>query len=342
VTQPAKRGWLRASTRPLCEIYDVALLDLDGVVYLGPQPISGAPEALARARAAGMRLAFVTNNASRRPGTVAAHLRELGVPADDDDVVTSAQAAIRLIAQRAGAHARVLVTGSPALRDMVTDAGLRVVRTADDHPDAVLQGYWDQLAYADLAEAAIAVRAGALWVAANADTTLPSPRGQLPGNGALVGVIVTTTGRRPVVAGKPELPVHAEGVRRTGARNPIVVGDRLDTDIEGAFNATTDSLLVLTGVTTIADLAHAAPPHRPGFVAADLAGLLVVHPAVEADADVSRCGGWRARRVGHGVEVKGHGTPLDGVRAVLALAWCADDAGSPLDGVEQALGAFGG
>ncbi len=229
----SKRSWLRPCAQPLATRYDVALLDLDGVVYIGPQPVVGAAEALAKARAEGMRLAFVTNNASRDPDTVAAHLSELGVPAAPEEVVTSAQAAASVVRDRLGAGATVLVTGSPALREIVAAAGLRPVSSADDRPDAVVQGFWAQLCYTDLAEAAVAVRGGSLWVATNVDATLPSPRGLLPGNGSLVGVVATASGQKPIVAGKPELPLHAEGVRRLHAKHPLVVGDRLDTDIEG-------------------------------------------------------------------------------------------------------------
>ncbi len=338
----SKRPWLRPSAQPLASCYDVALLDLDGVVYIGPQPVSGAAPALAKARAAGMRLAFVTNNASRSPATVAAHLRELGVPADADEVVTSAQAAASVVRERLGEGATVLVTGSPALREIVEAAGLRSVASADDRPDAVVQGFWSQLCYKDLAEAAIAVRAGSLWVATNVDVTLPSPRGLLPGNGSLVGVVATASGRKPVVAGKPELPLHAEGVRRLDARNPLVVGDRLDTDIEGANAAATDSLLVMTGVTSATELLCAPAEHRPTYLGCDLSALLEPQPEVVVDEQGARCGQWIARRSRDGsrgeVELTGDGPPVDGLRALLALSWVADDAGEELADAARALG----
>ncbi len=337
----SKRSWLRPCARPLASCYDVALLDLDGVVYVGPQPIGGAAPSLAKARAAGMRLAFVTNNAARDPATVAAHLVELGVPATPAEVVTSAQAAASVVRDRLGAGATVLVVGSPALRDLVAAAGLRPVSSADDRPDAVVQGFWAQLCYEDLAEATLAVRGGALWVATNVDSTLPSPRGLLPGNGSLVGVVATASGKKPVVAGKPELPLHAEGVRRLGAKNPLVVGDRLDTDIEGANNAATDSLLVMTGVTTAAELLNAPAEHRPTYLGCDLTALLEPQPQVLVDAEGARCGDWVARRRADGkpgeVELAGDGAPIDGLRALLALSWAADDAGEELADAAHAL-----
>jgi glycerol-1-phosphatase len=318
---------LRGTDRPLTELYDVALLDLDGVVYVGPDRVLGAAEALAKARAAGMRLAFVTNNASRDPAAVAAHLVQIGVPAAIEDVVTSSQAAATVIRERLGEGASVLVTGSSALRTAIESVGLRVVASADDRPDAVVQGFSPELRYADLAEAALAVRAGALWVATNVDSTLPSARGLLPGNGSLVSVIAVATGERPVVAGKPELPMHAEGVRRTSAQHPLVVGDRLDTDIEGANAADTDSLLVLTGVARPADLINAPAMHRPTYLALGLVGLLESQPEVVRDGASGRCGGWLATRrevaAGDQIDLEGDGEPLDGLRAVLAASWSA-------------------
>jgi glycerol 3-phosphatase-2 len=335
---------LVATNEPLTALYDVALLDLDGVVYIGPEPIPGAAAALAKARAAGMRLAFVTNNASRDPQTVAAHLVELGVPADASDVVTSSQAAAAVVAERCGAGATVLICGAPALRAAVEQAGLRVVASADDRPDAIVQGYSPDLRYADLAEATLAIRAGAFWVATNADSTLPSTRGLLPGNGALVAAVAIATGLRPLVAGKPELPLHAEGVERTGAKRPLVVGDRLDTDIEGAYAAATDSLLVLTGVTRPGDLIGAPVQHRPTYLAPDLVGLLEAQPEVTSDGTTARCGGWIARVSSSAglntIGLDGEGSAIDGLRALLRAAWSVADRGESVDAA-QALSQLG-
>jgi HAD superfamily hydrolase (TIGR01450 family) len=344
VTRAAGRSVLGIST-PLAATYDVALLDLDGVVYVGPNSIPTAAPALATARAIGMRLAFVTNNASRDPAAVAAHLVELGVPAVADEVVTSSQAAATVLVERLGAGATVLVTGSAALRSAVERVGLHIVASSDDRPDAVVQGYSPDLRYADLAEAALAVRSGALWVATNTDSTLPSARGLLPGNGSLVAMVAVATGRRPVVAGKPQLPMHAEGVRRTGAKNPLVVGDRLDTDIEGANVADTDSLLVLTGVTSASDLVDAAVEHRPTFLSADLSGLLDTQPDVERDGTGASCGGWTATADGADgsitISVAGDGQPMDGLRALLTAAWAARDTGASTLDASVALGRLG-
>lgn len=342
--------------------YDVALLDLDGVVYSGPQAIDGAPEALTRAREAGLRLAFVTNNASRSPSAVAEHLSKLGVPARSSDVVTSAQAAATVIANRFPPGSAVLVAGSNGLRLALRERGLRPVSLAADRPVAVAQGFVPGINYELLAEAGVAVRDGAFYVATNSDSTLPTPRGPQPGNGSLLAVIITATGVQPVVAGKPQTPLHAEAVARTGAKRPLVVGDRLDTDIEGAVRGGADSMLVLTGVTSPKGAVLAQPGQRPTYVAADLGGLAEPQPAIgprggktvspadavagaaeapseladeqsragvvpkdDTGAQAFRCGGWQAVRPGGSspIELNGDGRWIDGLRALCAAAWAA-------------------
>ena len=321
MTQP------EGSSEPLAQRYDTALVDLDGVVYIGPAVVPGAPEALAKARQAGMRVAFVTNNAARTPEAVAEHLRDLGVDAEPNDVVTSAQAAARLVAERVPAGARVLVVGGEGLRAALTERGLRPVQSADDDPAAVVQGFAPEVGWALLTEGAIAVRRGLPWVASNLDLTIPTARGRAPGNGALVGVIAAATGARPVaVAGKPELALHQEAVRRTGARHPVVVGDRLDTDIEGANRAGDDSLLVLTGVTSPQELVCAAAALRPSYIAEDLeSGLLEPHPPVQEKAGGWTCGGWTAERVGATWRLEGAGPRIDALRALCAGVWSGSE-----------------
>ncbi len=318
---------LRGSAEPLDTAYDVALLDLDGTVYLGGAAIPGAAEALRKADAAGLRLAYVTNNAFRTPAAIAELLTSFGVPAAPQDVVTSGQAAARMLAERLPAGATVLVIGGSGLRIAVRERGLRPVSTAADRPQAVVEGYAPDVAYSILAEGSLAVAAGALFVASNGDVTLPSRRGRQPGNGSLIQVIATATGVRPLVAGKPESPLHHESVLRTGAERPLVVGDRLDTDIEGAHRVGSDSLLVLTGVTGPAEAILAPPSQRPTYLAEDLAGLLEPHPEVTSQDGTYRCGGWTARQDGDRLELAGPrngGDRIDGLRASCAAAWAGD------------------
>ena len=314
---------LKGCPQPLSEHYDAALLDLDGVVYLGGNPIPGAADALADASGRGMKLAYVTNNASRSPNAIAAQLTGMGVPATAGDIVTSAQAAAHVLADRLPAGARVLVVGGTGLRLALHARGLRPVSAAADKPLAVVQGYAPDISYGLLAEAALALNAGAFFVATNTDPTLPTARGLQPGNGSLVQVLVHATGQQPLVAGKPQPPLHAESVQRVGAKRPIVVGDRLDTDIEGAVRGGTDSLLVLTGVSRPADLLLADPQRRPCYVAADLHGLNSSQPAVTTDGRGFGCGGWTAAPGGDWLTVSGSGDPVDGLRALTAAAWSA-------------------
>jgi glycerol-1-phosphatase len=320
---PRQRPGLRACPRPLTEEYDTALLDLDGVVYLGGAAIPGAAEALRKADAAGMRLAYVTNNAFRTPAAIAGLLASFGAPATEADVVTSAQAAARLLAERLPPGSPVLVVGGSGLRMAVRERGLRPVSTALEQPRAVVQGYAPDISYSLLAEGGLAVAAGALYVASNGDRTLPGKRGRQPGNGSLIQVIATATGVQPVVAGKPEPPLHRESVLRTGARHPLVVGDRLDTDIEGAHRVGADSMLVLTGVTGAAEAVLAPPSQRPVYLAQDLSGLLEPHPEVTGQDGAFSCGGWTARRDGGRLELSGDGRRIDGLRALCAAAWAA-------------------
>jgi HAD superfamily hydrolase (TIGR01450 family) len=315
------------SAAPPAHSHDVALLDLDGVVYVGPAAVPGVPEALERAVAAGMRLGFVTNNAARTPDQVAAHLTELGIAAQAGDVITSSQAAASVVADLIGPGGRVLAVGGPGVAAALTAAGLTVVERAEDSPAAVVQGYGPGVGWAQLAEAVVAVRGGARHVATNTDATIPSPRGVLPGNGALVGVVSTVTGQQPLVTGKPDPAMHAECVRRTGARRPLVVGDRLDTDIEGARRAGAASLLVLSGVATPADLLAAGPVHRPDLLAPDAAGMLVAHPEVSPVEGGWRCGQWQALAAGDQVTLRSVGPAredadgLDGLRALAVAHW---------------------
>ncbi len=321
----------------LAGAYDVALLDLDGVVYRGKQPVERAAEALRDARGLGMRLAFVTNNALRPPDEVAQRIRDAGVEAQPADVVTSAQAAARVLAERLPAGSRVLVAGGAGLREAVVARGLIAVTSADDHPGAVVTGYDPEITYARLAEAVVAIFNGAWWVASNTDTTVPTERGLLPGAGAFVAFIAAATKARPVVAGKPERALHEEATARSHARRPLVVGDRLDTDIEGANRAAAPSLLVLTGVATLGELRGAGPDHRPTYLGYDLRALLAPAPAVEVDtgAAIARCGSWTCRLVDGRMlweAANGRSGPtddgLDAYRAGVSLYWLLADAGS--------------
>lgn len=302
----------------LLERYDALLLDLDGTVYHGSRAIDGAAETVLAVHRADVGVRFVTNNASKAPGLVAEHLVALGIPAEPAEVATSAQAGARMLASRVAPEDLVLVVGTESLVAEVRGVGLRTTRTFSDDVVAVVQGHSPDTGWADLAEACMAIRGGAIWVACNVDPTLPTERGQLPGNGSMVAALRAATGAGPDVAGKPAPGLFQEAVRAAGSRRPLVVGDRLDTDIEGASAAGLDALVVLTGVTTAADLLAAPAHHRPRYLAADLTAMASV-PA--ADLAVGERPGWRVKHDGDVLIAEGVGDSLDLLRALCLVAW---------------------
>lgn len=288
----------------LLDRYDGVLLDLDGTVYRGRMAIPGAAPAVHAVRQAGWPVGYVTNNASRDPSEVAGQLTALGFEAGKEHVITSAQAGAALLADRLDTGAAVLVVGTDALADEVRAAGLTVVRRADQAPAGVVQGHSPATCWPDLAEACLAVRAGALWVACNVDPTLPTERGELPGNGAMVAALRAATGRQPLIAGKPQRRLLDQAADQLALRRPLVVGDRLDTDVAGARAAGMAALLVFTGVSRPAELLAAPPDMRPHYVAADLGGLL----APAARSAVAAQPGWRAECANGVVTLSFHGS----------------------------------
>ncbi|MCC3271960.1 HAD-IIA family hydrolase [Arthrobacter zhangbolii] len=303
--------------------YDAVFSDLDGVVYAGPHAIPGAVEALGRVADSPVRLAYITNNASRSSETVAAHLRELGAPATAANVFGSAQAGAELLAAKVQAGASVLVTGSATLRAAVEAQGLVCVDSAEDEPDAVIQGFDPGLGWKDLAEAAFAVGRGAVWVATNTDMSIPQARGIAPGNGTLVAAVGAATGRVPFVAGKPEAPLFTTAARHLGVERPLVVGDRLDTDILGGTNAGFDTALVLTGVDTPMTALAARTPERPVYIIENLAALFQPYRQPVRDGESYSCGAASARVDGSAVVITGDSSNLDSWRAACAAWWAA-------------------
>lgn len=308
-------------TTALLDSYDVAVLDLDGVVYIGADAVPGAVAALTAARDRGLHLAYVTNNAARPPDSVAQHLTDLGISTDVGDVVTSAQAAARLVAEQVPAGSSVYVIGGEGLHAALLERGLVPVTDMDSGAVAVVQGYGPQMPWRQVINGAILVRQGLPWVATNLDLTVPTRYGPGPGNGTLVQLVADYAGRTPVAAGKPARALFEETLTRVGGARPLVVGDRLDTDIDGALGVGWDSLLVMTGVTTLADLAALDSSRRPTYVGADLSALLEP-PATP--------GGWRARVVHDALEVTGAGDLHAWWAAASAALWAhLDDTGRP-------------
>ena len=253
----------------IADRYDAFLLDLDGVLFRGDQPIPWAAEAVQRLRSMGRSIVFVTNNSARTPEQVAEHLQTVGVQAAPAEVETSALTTASVLADR-GVR-RALVVGEAGLRSALEAVGITLVE-ASRAPDVVVVG-WDRgVDYERLRTAAVAVQRGAALVASNPDTSYPAPDGtRWPGAGAILAVIEATCEIRAEVIGKPYAPIFEAALRRAGGGTPLVVGDRLDTDIEGAARLSWASMLVLTGIST-EDEAAAGAVH-PTFVAQDLRGL---------------------------------------------------------------------
>jgi glycerol 3-phosphatase-2 len=251
--------------------YDALLFDLDGVLFRGDEPVANAPETVAAMREVEARIVFVTNNSSRTPEQVAAKLTRLGIAADPAEVVTSALATADLLAERRVESAYAI--GGEGVIRALENAGISVLDGEPARVSHVVVGIDEDLTYAKLRTACVLVQAGAHLVATNADRTFPSSGGQLwPGAGALVAAIMAATGVEAEVVGKPFPPLFESALRRSGGTKPLVIGDRLDTDIAGAEALGWDSLLVLTGVSDRRELDGS--PFRPTYVAPDLTALL--------------------------------------------------------------------
>ena len=266
--------------------YDAIILDLDGVVYIGEHAVPHAIDSL-QAVASHVKVAAATNNASRNPSVVSEHLQALGLNISEEDVVTSAQAGASLMSQHVAPESRILAVGGSGVEEALLERGFHVLRATYDNEanhiiaqevEGVVQGHGTSTSWWDLATASWAIARGVTWVATNRDLTVPTPFGLGPGNGSLVSAIESVVGVSPLVAGKPKPALFRETVDRLGCRNALVIGDRLDTDIDGAIAAGLDSLLVLTGVHGRNDVAKRTPDLRPTYVASDLRCLTAPEP----------------------------------------------------------------
>jgi glycerol 3-phosphatase-2 len=310
---------------------DLILADLDGVIYTGRHAIPHAIESINAAQRA-IRIGYITNNASRTPDAVAEHLNRLGLHVAAEDVVTSPQAAIKLLAGMVPAGSTILVVGGAGLIDVVRAAGFVVTDSVDDNPAAVIQGFAPEVGWTQLAEAAYALARdsegnGIPWVATNTDWTIPQERGIAPGNGTLVSAVHTAVGILPVVAGKPERAIFDEAIARFGATHPVLIGDRLDTDILGANRSGIASIMVLTGIDGARRVIAASPEERPHFLLEDLRGLTEPYPVVEAGQDtdgsiVTRVGDAIVRRRQTVITLEHAGdSRINLIRAGAAAVW---------------------
>lgn len=272
---------------------ELLLSDLDGIVYRGAQAIDYAVDALNRASTS-MSVGYVTNNASRRDIAVAEQLAQLGLGVKASDIVTSPQSLVQVLKQTVPSASTIFVVGGEGLTYELELAGFTVTRSADDRPAAVVQGFAPEVGWKDLAEASFALQNHTAadgselpWLATNTDWTYPLERGIAPGNGTLVSAVHIAVGRLPVFTGKPQPQIFETAFERFGTRNALMLGDRLDTDIQGARSVGIDSALVLTGIDRPKQLLAATEPQRPTYILGDLRDLEQPYPVTEVAKDGS-------------------------------------------------------
>ena len=338
---------LKASSAPLQERYRLALLDLDGVVYRGKNPVEHAAASIRAAERSGMTIEYTTNNSSRMQSVVATQLEGFGLTVSPRQIITSSVVAARMVARQVPAGSAVLVLGAQHLREEVASQGLRVVDSSDATPIAVIQGWYPDMSWGEMAEASYAVEHGAAYFATNRDLTIPRERGIAPGCGSMIQAVVNATGVEPrSSAGKPESAMYDEALELAKGEDAtpftrdacLAIGDRLDTDIEAGNRGGYDSLAVLTGVTNARELMLAAPHLRPTYIAVDLRALAQPQPLPEEIFPHRwRCGESEAYLVDRPsgaseIEIRGD-HDIDALRAACALAWSLGDSGIDLHDV---------
>lgn len=330
-------GMLKSTDKPIAEAYRLALLDLDGVVYRGKNPVEHAAESIRRAEAAGMTIEYTTNNSSRFQRVVAEQLRGFDLAVEPHQVITSSVVAARMVRRHVPAGSKVLVLGAEHLREEVARQGLIVVDGAADQPVAAIQGWYPDMRWQEMAEVAFAVEHGATYFVTNRDLTIPRELGIAPGCGSMIQAVINATGVEPVAsAGKPESAMYDEArlLAAGDDEEPVAkdaclaIGDRLDTDIEAGNRGGYDSLAVLTGVTNPHELMLAPAHLRPTYIVKDLRGLLEAQPAVAASGDGSWTCGDATATLRDGVLTVSDATSMNALRAACALMWdYADDGG---------------
>jgi glycerol 3-phosphatase-2 len=310
VDRPAAAGH-EAHRSVVAARYDALLLDLDGVLYRADEAVPAAPRTLEAVRGLGIPILFLTNNSSRTPSDVARKLTRLGIRASADEVLTSAIATAAMLRKDHASSRTAFVIGERGIRAALVEIGIRIVDRTPDRADLVVVGFDRRVNYDKLRTAALLVQHGARLIATNPDVSYPAAEGLWPGAGALLAAVTATTGATPTIVGKPARPLFEAAAEVTGASNPLVVGDRLDTDVLGAARMGWDSMLVLSGATGPSDLLQA--PALPVYVGSDVSALLDDRPPARFGPATGR--------------------DADGVAALLRST------GLNADGVEERLGA---
>jgi len=258
---------------PLADRFDGLLIDLDGVVWIGRDPVPGSVEALRALLDEGKRIVFVTNNPGRLPEAYVERLRELGVEVGPEQIVTAGIAVARLAGEAAGEGGSAFVIGASPLKEMVAATGARLLEgdEAEGADVVVVSGHKD-FNYGELKTAKFALDRGAWLFATSHDPTMPYPGGELPGTGAVLAAVEVASGKQATIAGKPERHLFEMAKEAAGPGELTMVGDRISSDIDGGRAAGLKTILVLSG-TTSREEAEAADP-GPDHVLDDLSALL--------------------------------------------------------------------
>lgn len=317
--------------------FDTLLCDLDGVIYEGSDAIVDAVKTILSIVASGLPVGYVTNNSSRKPETIAAQLSGFGIETAPENIIGSAQTGVEILATLIPAGSKVLVVGGEGLRSRVTEAGFELVKSSDDNPAGVIQGFDPTVAWTDLAEASYSIANGAKWVATNQDWTIPRERGIAPGNGTLVSAVHTAVGQLPIVAGKPETAIYKTATDYFGSKQPIFVGDRIDTDIRGANRAGIASVVVMTGICSRKEVLGVKKEDQPRFIIGTLAELLTDYDEPKKTRRGYSCKGAEVELLGNKVLVtRGDPKSMAALRAACAVIY---NSATPIYGldVEPAL-----
>jgi glycerol-1-phosphatase len=259
---------------PLADRFDGLLVDFDGVVWIGREPVPGSPETLRALLERGKRIVFVTNNPTHPPAVYAKRLQDLGVEVGAEQVVTSGMVVARLAGEAAGADGSAFVIGAPALKEMIAATGTRLLEGEEGRgADVVVVSGHRGFDYAELLTAKLALDDGAAFFATSRDPTMPMPGGDWPGTGAVVAAVEVASERNAEITGKPERHLFEMAVEAVGGNGRVaMVGDRVSSDIEGGRRAGLETVLVLSGATSRQQAETADP--RPDHVLENLAGLL--------------------------------------------------------------------
>lgn len=315
----------------LLDNFDSLLLDLDGVVYRGQNPVLHAVEAISRAQRI-KTVGYVTNNSSRTPEAIADQLMGFGIATEANQIVGSARSGAMLLLSRIPRGSKVFVVGGEGLRAECEAVGFELVDSSAQGPVAVIQGFSPDVSWRDLAQASFAIQNGAIWIATNQDWTIPMEAGIAPGNGTLVGAVHTAVGILPDFAGKPFRPIFDQALSQLEIAKPLMVGDRIDTDIRGARTAGIASAVVMTGIATRKELIGAKPEDRPDYILEDLRGLFETYPALKKTKRGIRCNKSELEKLGSKIVItSGDPGSLDSLRAATELIW---NCGVPVYGLE--------